>query len=159
MMQSTQAFSSCEGEAWDLDGVTTTVTWTFAADQTFTVNISTEGPVTVTSPQACLVDGNGLQIACTADDAGERYAGSIFLSGGAPGAPACDTPPAACHCTIPFVPAPLVLAGTYTTVGSTLTLSLAGGLGDFPTDYCVSGNVFDIASQIPLLPRGDFFRQ
>jgi hypothetical protein len=34
-----------------------------------------------------------------------------------------------------------------------------GGLGTFPTDYCVAGNVFDVASQLPLLPRGDFFRQ
>lgn len=149
----------CEGETFALDGVVTTATWTFAPDGTFTVLISTQGSGTIMTPQDCLVDQNGLPVPCSSAGAGAREAGRLLYTGGVAGSPSCKDQPASCDCTIPYQPAPVAVTGTYTTAGTTLTVSLPGGLISIPADYCVSGDTLDLAGQSPLLPAGDFMRQ
>jgi hypothetical protein len=152
----TQAPTGCPGQTYDPGGVTTTVSWTFAADQTFTANISSQGTETVTSPPECLLDANGAEVPC---DASAGATIGIFVTGGAPGPATCVPAAGACECAIPIFPAPVALSGTYTVTATTLTLTLPGGLLSIPADYCVSGNTLDLAGQSPLLPSGDFLRQ
>ena len=149
----------CPGETFGLDGVATTATWTFAPDQTFTVLISTQGPATFMTPQECLVDENGRPVPCTGAAAGARAAGRLLYTGGVASSPMCKDQPASCDCTVPYLPAPVAVSGTYTTSGTTLTVTLPGGLVSIPADYCVSGDTLDLAGQSPLLPAGDFLRQ
>jgi hypothetical protein len=160
-MQPTMAVNGCQGEMFDLDGVTSTTTWMFNADLSFTITISAEGTATVHAPQACLVDQNGLQLDCNTDGsgAGAMYASRIKIIGGKPGTVTCEAANAACSCTIPFVPAPVSVQGTYSTSGTTATLNL--GLGAVTADYCVSGDTLKMrAHDMTTVPGvGDFVRQ
>jgi hypothetical protein len=153
------AGNPCPGETFALDGVATTATWTFAADQTFTILISAEGQATINTPLECLVDENGRPVPCTGAGAGSRAAGRLLYTGGVAGSPMCKDQPTECDCTVPYLPAPFVVSGTYTTSGTTMTLTLPGGLVNVPADFCVSGDTLDLGGQSPLLPKGDFLRQ
>jgi hypothetical protein len=158
-VQPTMAVGGCQGEVFDLDGVTTTTNWTFNADKSFVISISAQGTTTVHAPQACLVDRTGAQLACNDTGAGAMYASRVVFTGGRAGTATCQAANAACDCTIPFVPAPASLQGTYTTSGTTVSVNF--GLGVLAGDYCISGDKLEMRAQdMTQLPGiGDFVRQ
>jgi hypothetical protein len=135
----------CQGQTFDTSKVLAQGTWTFGADLTTTFSYSVAGTVTATAPDACVVSTAGAPIACTNAAAGAMYATRIVFPGGKPGAPTCEETSGTCTCTIPFVADPMSGGGTYSTSGTTLTVSF--GTAGSPVDYCVSGSTLKMRSQ------------
>jgi hypothetical protein len=135
--------NGCTGETWDVSHVVSQPTWTFRADGTMTVALSTSGFATVTTNDTCLAK-NTPPVTCA--DAGPAYAKHIFFAGGMPSSGGCVPSGTDCRCTIDFTPTPVEAPGSYSPSGTTLSVKVGDSM---PTvfDYCASATKLQMRRQ------------
>jgi hypothetical protein len=127
--------NGCAGETWDVSTVMSEIAWTFRADLTMSVDLTTSGFATVTTSDMCLAQ-NGVT-ACA--DAGPTYARRILFVGGKASSGGCTTGAAGCRCTIDFTPTPVAEPGTYSLSATQLSARVADDTAEV-FDYCVTGS-------------------
>jgi hypothetical protein len=142
--------SICQGDTFELGAVKNQMTWSFSADRSFTLGLSTTGAGKVTVPSPCVVSG-GATVACA--DVGAMYVERIRFVGASITSGPCQEAGGMCSCPLTFAADPAAMAaGTYALSGTSLTFMLGDDVGMF--SYCVAGRTmkWQSASTGGLLP-------
>ena len=116
-----------------------TGTLTFGADLTYSTSLVDSGVLHYTIPNSCLTM-NGVTLSCT--DLGTSANASGTFS-----AVSCETSGDNCLCDFTAMPQTVTETGTYSLMGSNLTLTPGAGTPSTDT-YCVNGNELHV-SEIP----------
>jgi len=124
----------------DLGGLTVSGSMTFNADKSYQTDTTTSGSFVEVIPGQCLAR-QGLKVSCaqlTAALQSQEDASDIFSS-------LTCTGDDSCSCTFTLKPQRQMLAGTYATSGSTLTLSTLAGEADSGA-YCATPSQLTLLS-------------
>ncbi|HXU83396.1 MAG TPA: hypothetical protein VN914_18515 [Polyangia bacterium] len=125
----TQKVEGCEaGVGVDLSGVTFTGTMTFNADKTYQTDTVGSGTFSESFPASCLMGVSCSQIAAFLQ--GDPDFMSMFSS-------LMCTGTSNCTCSFTLKPQPEMTSGTYSTAGTTLTLTPTAGAPD-SGGYCAT---------------------
>ena len=127
----------CPGATVNTSGIRVSGSASFNADMTYTLNETISASASETIPASCLTM-NGITLTCQQlDQAIQQLVTEnpgVFQSAHCSGA-------SSCICSFTLAPVTTNDSGTYTTSGTTLTLSGGGG-----GEYCVQGNELHLIS-------------
>jgi len=127
----------CPGATVNASGIRVSGSASFNADMTYTLNETISASASETIPASCLTM-NGITLTCQQlDQAIQQLVTEnpgVFQSAHCAGASSCT-------CSFTLAPVTTNSSGTYTTSGTTLTLSGGGG-----GEYCVQGNELHLIS-------------
>lgn len=127
---------SCPSGAVDVSGVTVTGPVTFESSGSYSTSLTLGGSYSFTYPPECLTN-NGIQLTC--EQLNAVVSQSIADDPESPIQSASCSGSGTCRCTAQFVPVSIAESGTYTTSGTTLTMT--DSTGEVSTsNYCVAGN-------------------
>lgn len=130
------SFSTCPQVDVNLDGVKATGEQTFGADKTYSSNTQVSGSATMHIPTSCLMFG-GLQVTCD-------FVNMTFMTQNATmpndtiESLTCSKEATGCSCKVGLKAKTLAEMGTYSSNGTSLTLTPSGGTAK-TNDYCVAG--------------------
>lgn len=135
----------------DYSGTSFTGHITFNADRTYNSELTPTGTFVEVFPAQCL-NRNGVQTSCMQLNAGLQEAidedssfSSVSCTGGS-----------SCTCAFTFRERLQIGSGSYSTAGTTITLSSGGITGREPVPYCASGNQLTMTSVMMGMPGSAF---
>jgi hypothetical protein len=140
----TQMVQGCSaGISLDLSGISFTGTMTFNADKTYQTDTTGSGTFAETIPTQCLGAGTGASVDCSKLGQGalsDPDTAMIFSAITCSGTTACT-------CSFTLKPQHEMAAGTYSTSGTTLTLSPVAGEPD-SGGYCATPTQLTLTSDM-----------
>jgi hypothetical protein len=128
--------ATCPTATLSTSGLTVTGTLTFGADLTYSASLVEGGSVRYTIPNSCLTM-NGVTANCS-DVGAAANSGATFSS------ISCKTSGSNCVCDFVTKPQTVTESGTYSVMGSNLTMTPTGGTPS-TANFCATGNQLHVA--------------